>query len=60
MEEEEKERAKERSRMFRGTGFRLGDTEAPSDQVEGHASAKEPEKVKLQAVWTVLISPALF
>ena len=43
VEEEEQERVTEKSKAFRGTGFRLGETEAPSQQVQGRA--KEPEKV---------------
>ena len=43
VEEEEQERVREKSKVFRGTGFRLGDTEAPSQQIQG--KSKEPEKV---------------
>lgn len=45
VEEEERDKAKEKSRAFRGMGFRLGDTEAPSQQVQGGPSIKQPEKV---------------
>ena len=45
MEEEEKEKAKESSRVFRGVGFRLGDAVEPSEQIQGGPSARAPEKV---------------
>lgn len=51
MEEEEQERMREKSRAFRGAGFRLGDTEAPSQQIQGQPSIKGPEKV---LVWWLL------
>jgi UBX domain-containing protein 1 len=45
VEEEEKEKAKESSRVFRGVGFRLGDAVEPSEQIQGGPSARAPEKV---------------
>ena len=47
VEEEEREKGEERSRAFRGVGFRLGDTGEPSQQIQGgsSASARESEKV---------------
>lgn len=46
VEEEEQEEAREKSAAFRGTGFRLGDTEAPSQQIVGEPRVQKPEKVR--------------
>ena len=50
VEEEEKEKAKESSRVFRGVGFRLGDAVEPSEQIQGGPSAKAPEKVGMAMI----------
>lgn len=44
VEEEEQEEVREKSKAFRGTGFRLGDTEEPSQQIVGQPRAQKPEK----------------
>ena len=45
VEEEEKEKVRERASAFRGVGFRLGDTVEPSEQIQSGPSARGPEKV---------------
>lgn len=45
VEEEERERVKEKSKAFKGAGFRLGDTEESSPQIGGSPIVKEREKV---------------
>lgn len=42
VEEEDRERKREHSTAFQGTGFRLGDEEGPS-QVVGHARPLPPQ-----------------
>lgn len=45
-EEKEKEKVREKSTAFRGTGFRLGDTEAPSQQIAGQPKIQKTEKAQ--------------